>query len=60
VVLAVGAAYALFDEWHQGWVPGRSMSPLDVVLDLAGVLTVVGALLVRGRRRVMVMAGARR
>lgn len=37
-VVTVAVAYALFDEWHQGWVPGRRASVLDLGLDLAGVL----------------------
>jgi VanZ family protein len=56
-MLALGAAYALFDEWHQSWVPGRSASPLDVVLDMGGILMVVSALLVRERWRVKAMVG---
>jgi VanZ family protein len=59
-MLAVGAAYAFFDEWHQSWVPGRSLSLLDVGLDFAGLLAVAGALLVRDRLRLLAMAGARR
>ena len=35
--LGVGLAYALFDEVHQGFVPGRTMSISDVGLDLIGV-----------------------
>jgi VanZ family protein len=46
--LALGIAYAVSDEVHQHFVPGRIGSPLDVLLDAVGV--VVGVLLV-GRIR---------
>jgi VanZ family protein len=28
--------YAATDEWHQSFVPGRSASPIDVLVDTAG------------------------
>src|SRR5436190_5232358 len=34
--LAITAAYGVFDEWHQSFVPGRCASLIDVVLDVAG------------------------
>jgi hypothetical protein len=34
---AIASAFAVFDEWHQGFVPGRHASPADVMLDLVGV-----------------------
>jgi VanZ family protein len=46
--LALGIAYAISDEVHQHFVPGRLGSPLDVLIDAVGV--VVGVLLV-GRIR---------
>jgi VanZ family protein len=45
--LALGIAYAVSDELHQNFVPGRMGSPRDVAIDTIGV--VVGVLLV-GRR----------
>ena len=45
--LALGIAYAISDELHQHFVPGRFGSPLDVALDAVGVA--VGVLAV-GRR----------
>ena len=39
--LAAGAitlAYAVSDEWHQTFVEGRSGSPVDVAIDVAGML----------------------
>jgi VanZ family protein len=38
VAVALGVAYAISDEIHQSFVPGRAGSPLDVALDAAGVL----------------------
>jgi VanZ family protein len=35
--LAAGIAYAVTDELHQHFVPGRLGSPLDVAIDSAGV-----------------------
>lgn len=32
-------AYAVSDEWHQSFVPGRRPSALDVLIDGAGALT---------------------
>jgi VanZ family protein len=37
VALALGALYAVSDEIHQSFVPGRVASPLDVLVDTAGV-----------------------
>ena len=41
--IALAAAYAASDEWHQTLVRGRHGSPLDWLIDLAGV--VAGVLL---------------
>jgi hypothetical protein len=35
-VLAGIALFALLDEWHQQFIPGRSMDALDLLADLAG------------------------
>ena len=35
--LALGAAYAVTDELHQHFVPGRLASPYDVLIDAVGV-----------------------
>jgi hypothetical protein len=43
LAFALGVAYAISDELHQSFVPGRLGSPLDVALDAAGVA--VGVLL---------------
>jgi VanZ family protein len=43
--LALGIGYAVSDEVHQHFVPGRLGSPLDVAIDAVGVA--VGVLLAR-------------
>ena len=43
--LALGIAYAVSDEVHQHFVPGRLGSPLDVAIDAVGVA--VGVFLAR-------------
>jgi hypothetical protein len=45
----LGAAYAVTDEVHQAFVPGRLGSPVDVAIDAAGVAVGV-ALALRLRR----------
>ena len=45
----LGVAYAVTDEIHQAFVPGRQGSPLDVAIDAAGVAVGV-ALALRLRR----------
>ena len=37
--VAAGIAYAISDELHQHFVPGRVGSPLDVAIDAVGVIT---------------------
>lgn len=34
----IGTAYAVTDEWHQAYSPGRASDPMDVLIDAAGVL----------------------
>jgi VanZ family protein len=51
VPVAVGAAfaYAISDEWHQSFVPGRTATPRDVGIDGLGIAL---AAAVAGRTRV--------
>lgn len=44
LVMSLGSAYGLLDEYHQTFVPGRSASPLDVLVDAAGVAAGVSTL----------------
>jgi VanZ family protein len=37
LAFALGALYAVSDELHQAFVPGRLGSPIDVAIDAAGV-----------------------
>jgi VanZ family protein len=48
VAAAITLAYAVSDEWHQTTVEGRHGSPVDVLVDAAGVAL---AALVVSRRR---------
>jgi VanZ family protein len=49
---ALGIAYAVTDEVHQAFVPGRQGAPLDVLIDAVGVI--VGVYVVgRATRRVI-------
>jgi VanZ family protein len=36
--LAVGIVYAILDEFHQAFVPGRHASPWDVMADTLGLV----------------------
>ena len=47
--LAAGAC-ALLDEWHQSLVPGRDASTSDLLVDFAGIATMLMFLQWNGRR----------
>jgi VanZ family protein len=51
--LVLGMAYAVFDEWHQSWVPGRTGSYVDVMLDMVGILLALGSIWWVTCRRIM-------
>lgn len=38
---ALAAVYAIGDEWHQSFVPGRTAQALDVVIDAIGAFAVL-------------------
>jgi len=44
-------AYAVSDEYHQSFVPGRSATVYDVGFDLTGILVAVTVILGRGLKR---------
>jgi hypothetical protein len=51
IALLIGTLYAVSDEIHQSFVPGRMGSPLDVAIDTVGVAVgVVAWQLVSARR----------
>jgi VanZ family protein len=54
----VATAYAISDEFHQTFVAGRSGSPVDVVIDLVGILVVLAMLAGNPRLRARVVAPA--
>jgi VanZ family protein len=41
---AISLVYALSDEWHQSFVPGRDADPLDVAADTLGIALALAAL----------------
>jgi len=48
--VAVGVAYAAFDEWFQGTVPGRFGDLADFATDVAGLLLAVVVTAIAWRR----------
>ncbi len=40
----LAVCYAIFDEWHQEFVPGRSASAFDVLIDTGGIVFALLAL----------------
>ncbi len=46
---AISIAYAVSDEVHQSFVPGRFSDPLDVLVDSLGVATALTLIYARGR-----------
>ena len=42
IVVIVCLLYAISDELHQAWVPGRSCDPLDALADTLGAVTAAG------------------
>jgi VanZ family protein len=51
VAFGLTVAYAVVDEWHQGFVPGRSPSVIDVGIDALGAGLAAVARLRAARRR---------
>jgi VanZ family protein len=45
MALGLSILYAITDEFHQGFVKGRSASPLDVLIDVSGSLACLLCLL---------------
>jgi VanZ family protein len=54
----VATAYAITDEFHQTFVAGRSGSPVDVAIDLVGIMVVLAVLAGNPRLRARVVAPA--
>ena len=55
LAICVAFCYGAFDEWHQGWVAGRTASMYDLVWDVIG--GVAGTLAVLMLRSVYVRDG---
>jgi VanZ family protein len=45
---AISFAYAIGDEVHQSFVPGRDADPLDLVVDGLGIATAIALIRARG------------
>jgi VanZ family protein len=39
MTIIIGIFYALTDEWHQSFVPGRNSSIFDLIVDAIGVFS---------------------
>ena len=48
---AISLLYAIGDEYHQSFVPGREADPLDVVVDACGIAFAIALALSRVRSR---------
>jgi VanZ family protein len=55
---ALATAYAISDEFHQTFVAGRSGAPLDVAIDLVGILVALAVLAGNPRLRARVVVPA--
>jgi VanZ family protein len=53
VAAAIAFAYAISDEYHQSFVPGRHGDPLDVAIDSVGIAVAVVLLRTRALARAM-------
>lgn len=51
IAVLVVALFAVFDEWHQSFVPGRDSSLKDVGFDLAGAGTALALIFLAARRQ---------
>ena len=51
VAAAISLLYAISDEFHQSFVPGREADPLDVVVDACGIAFALALVLSRVRSR---------
>ena len=54
LLLAAGAIsllYAVSDEYHQSFVPGRDADPFDVAVDAAGIVVALAAISLAARSR---------
>lgn len=43
IAAAIAIAYGITDEWHQSFVEGRTGSPVDVLINSAGVMLAIAA-----------------
>ena len=51
VAAVISMVYAVSDEFHQSFVPGRDADPLDVLVDACGIAAAVTLIRIRGVSR---------
>lgn len=51
LAFAVTVLYAISDEWHQSFVPGRNSQSTDALIDASGALISLAALYLWGRNK---------
>lgn len=51
VSLAIALVYAISDELHQELTPGRGFELADIGYDLAGMVTALGFIWIKGKRK---------
>ena len=51
VAAVISLLYAVSDEYHQSFVPGREADPLDVLVDALGIAFALALVLSRARSR---------
>ncbi len=50
-IAVVGALlYAIVDEWHQSFIPGRQCAWRDVLIDAGGIVSMAGYLLMKHKK----------
>jgi VanZ family protein len=59
VAAAIAFVYAISDEYHQSFVPGRHGDPLDVAIDSVGIAVAVVMLRIRALARALASLRAR-
>ena len=55
---AIATAYAVSDEFHQTFVTGRSGSPIDVAIDVVGIIAALAVIAANPRLRARIVVPA--
>jgi len=51
-VFIAGMLFAVSDEIHQLFIPGRTARPFDVLIDMAGISAAVGMMYKKAKRQI--------